>query len=300
MDWLATAIQTALHEGKGLAVGKLGTCELDTLYIYHTKFIFDWVTRLQMTRNAGLWPDNNKTLQDWATYMSKHVLPEMDCLASWWSKEREAEIFKAYAPQAHIQTGLEWFEPWRSGHEWTLAIPAGTKVAVVSPFTESLTAQSEYLNLLFEIPIWQEPLPEIIPIKTGCSPVFDSTSEAAWPMTVRSGGWNKAVDHIVNQVIESKARVAIVGCGALSLPIVVALKKRGIIAIHTGGVTQMIFGIRGNRWIKDPKFSALCERPFWTNPRPSEIPLHAKSIEGACYWVSTSPHSVAKTHTLPE
>ncbi len=85
----------------------------------------------------------------------------------------------------------------------------------------------------------------------------------------------------------SEARIAIVGCGALSLPIVAALKQRGIIAIHTGGVTQMIFGIRGMRWVEDPKFSHLCERPNWTNPCPSETPIHAKTIERGCYWMKS-------------
>jgi hypothetical protein len=292
-SWLASAIETAITEGKGLAVGKLGTCESDTLYLYNKQIPYNWVTRLQMTRNAGLWPDANKTLHDWSAYMAKHVLPQMDGVAMWWNEEHEGTVFRDYAPQAHIQGGIEWFEPWRwsEGHAWTRAIPAGCKVAVVTPFVESLTAQVTHVNKLFDQPIWQEPLPEFIPIKTGCSPIFDSTSEAAWPESIRSSGWLKAVTHIVKEVVASGARVAIVGCGALSLPIVAALKQRGIIAIHTGGVTQMIFGIRGLRWMEDPKFAHLCTGEYWTSPRPSETPLHATTIERGCYWVPPSSKS---------
>ena len=281
--WLADAIEKAIAEGRGLAVGKLGTCELEAMYIYNKLHPYNWVIRLQMTRNAGLWPDSNKTLHDWSVYMVKHVLPHMDGLAQWWNDEQESAIFEAYAPQAHIQRGIDWFEPWREGHAWTKVIPAGTKIAVVTPFVESVAAQVPHLNQLFAEPIWQEP--NIIPIKTGCSPLYDATSEAAWPAEIRAGGWRFAVNDVVKRVVESGARVAIVGCGALSLPIVAALKQHGLVAIHTGGVTQMIFGIRGDRWVKDPKFSALCNGEYWTNPRPSETPLHAKTIERGCYWM---------------
>ena len=283
--WLADAIEKAIAEGRGLAVGKLGSCESDTLYLYNKQYPYNWVTRLQMTRNAGLWPDSNKTLHGWSAYMAKHVLPQMDLVAQWWNDEHEGTIFRAYAPQTYVERGIEWLEPWRSGLEWTRAIPAGTKVAVVTPFVESVAAQAPHLNKLFAEPLWQEPLPEIIPIKTGCSPLYDATSPCAWPAAIRDGGWLLAVTHIVKEVVASGSRVALVGCGALSLPIVAALKRRGIVAIHTGGVTQMIFGIRGERWIQDPKFSALCERDNWVSPKASETPLHAKTIERGCYWV---------------
>jgi hypothetical protein len=285
MSDLALAIRSAIAEGKGLAVGKLGTCELDTLYIYYHKHPYNWVTRLAMTRNAGLWPDSNKTLQDWATHMEKHVLPQIDLVAQWWNAEYEGTVFRAWAPQAKVIDGIDWFEPWRPGHEWTREIPAGTKVAVVSPFHESIAAQAPNINKLFESPIWQEPLPEIIPIRTGCSPIYDSTSDAAWSAEIRAADWRLAVVHVVKQVVASGAKVALVGCGALSLPIVIALKKQGVIAIHTGGVTQMIFGIRGDRWVKDPKFTALCEREHWVSPQACETPLHAKTIERGCYWM---------------
>lgn len=283
MSELALAVRSALEDGRGLAVGKLGTCESDTLYLHYHKYPYNWVTRLAMTRNAGLWPDANTTLHNWAVHMQRHVLPEMDLVAQWWNDEHEGTVFGAWAPQARIQKGIEWFDPWTN--PWTLEIPSGTKVAVVSPFNESIQAQIPNMNKVFSKPIWQEPTPEIIPIRTGCSPVYDNTSAAAWPSYVLSGDWRIAVIHIVKQVVQVGAKVAIVGCGALSLPIVTALKKHGIVAIHTGGVTQMIFGIRGDRWAKDPKFSHLLESPYWTNPRPSETPLHAKTIERGCYWM---------------
>ena len=283
-SWLSTAIRDALAENRGLAVGKLGTCEAETAYLHHHKYPYSWSTRLAMTRNAGLWPDNDKTLGDWAAYMVRHVLPQMDGVARWWNAEQEGLLFRAYAPGVHIEEGLDWMDHLHD--PWTKAIPSGTKVAVVTPFVESLQHQLPYLNKLFPEPVWQEPLPEFIPIRTGCSPVFAATSAAAWPVDIQKGGWMTALVHIVKEVVNSGAKVAIVGCGALSLPIVAALKTRGIVAIHTGGHTQVLFGIRGQRWTTDRNYAPLMmEDPYWTNPRESETPTHAKTIEKGCYWM---------------
>jgi hypothetical protein len=287
MPWLNHAIKDALEKGHGLAVGKLGTCEAETMYLFHHKHPYNWITQTAMTRNAGLWPASNATLHEWATHMSKHVLPHMDAVAAWYNPEHENVVLKAYAPTARIESGLDWLNPW---HDlWTTVIPSDVKVAVVCPFAESIVHQTPHLNHLFPQPIWPTPLPQIIPIKTGCSPVYDSTSPAAWPDHIQKGGWRIAVVDIVRSVVSSGARVALVGCGALSLPIVVALKARGIVAIHTGGSTQCIFGIRGKRWITDREIAPLLHSPLWTNPRPSETPTHATTIEGGCYWMPHSP-----------
>jgi hypothetical protein len=80
--------------------------------------------------------------------------------------------------------------------------------------------------------------------------------------------------------------VALVGCGALSLPIVVALKQQGIIAIHLGGALQVLFGIRGRRWKTDPVVGPWMQEDTWCNPATEETPRNAKVVEGGCYWYS--------------
>ena len=41
--------------------------------------------------------------------------------------------------------------------------------------------------------------------------------------------------------------VAIIGCGAYGLPLAVEAKRMGKQAIHMGGATQVLFGIKVNR-----------------------------------------------------
>ncbi len=279
MDWLSAAIAAALKENRGLAVGKLGTCEAETLFVYYHRYPYNEHLRTAMTRNAGVWPES--ALDGWANYMAASVLPEMDHLVAWYNPSHEQTAFKAYARTAKVHQGLQWFNPWEI--PWTKVLPAGTRVAVVSPFAESISLQIPHLNSLFSKELWNDPV--ILPIRTGCSPALDTTSAAAWPAASLAGGWRVAVERIVRDVLESGARVALVGCGALSLPIVAALKRRGIIAIHLGGAIQVLFGIRGRRWIADKDIGPLMKSPLWRNPLPTETPKNARVIEGGCYWM---------------
>lgn len=278
MDWLSTAIASALKEGRGLAVGKLGTCEAETVFTHHFRYPYSHQVVRAMTRNAGLWPET--ALLTWATHMTTEVLPAMDHMIAWYNPTHEGTAM-AYARTAEVHEGLHWFNPWEV--PWTKVLPVGTRVAVVSPFATSISLQIPRLNSLFSKPLWNDPV--ILPIRTGCSPALDATSAAAWSPAILAGGWTKAVDEVVQQVLESGARVALVGCGALSLPIVAALKRRGIIAIHLGGAVQVLFGIRGRRWLADKDIGPLMKSPLWRDPLPTETPQNAKQVEGGCYWI---------------
>lgn len=50
-----------------------------------------------------------------------------------------------------------------------------------------------------------------------------------------------------------------------------------------GGVLQMMFGIRGNRWDKDPKASALYNE-YWVSPSKESVPKNSDIVEQGCYW----------------
>ena len=103
-----------------------------------------------------------------------------------------------------------------------------------------------------------------------------------WPDGIAK--WEDAVSYTVDKVIETGATVALIGCGALSLPIAAALKKRGISAIHTGGATQILFGIKGKRWLTHAVIGPMMNSA-WISPHSDEVPTRAERVEGGCYWV---------------
>jgi hypothetical protein len=77
--------------------------------------------------------------------------------------------------------------------------------------------------------------------------------------------------------------VCIIGAGAYGLPLGAHAKLRGKVAIHMGGATQILFGIKGRRWDHHEVIGRLY-RDSWVRPRPSEIPRAAGSVEDGCYW----------------
>jgi hypothetical protein len=60
-------------------------------------------------------------------------------------------------------------------------------------------------------------------------------------------------------------------------------------AIHLGGSTQLLFGIKGKRW-EDPNygFNGTSYSSFftqhWVRPSLEETPQDSNSIEDGCYW----------------
>jgi ketopantoate reductase len=79
--------------------------------------------------------------------------------------------------------------------------------------------------------------------------------------------------------------VAIVGAGAYGLPLAAAVKDLGRQAVHLGGATQLLFGIRGRRWeVESPDDIAPLFNEHWVRPSAEETPQGSSSVEGGCYW----------------
>jgi hypothetical protein len=286
--WLTTAIQDALKTNTGLAVGKLGTTEAECLFTALHGHPWNGPLRTQMTRNAGLWPATNVTLSTWAAHM-RGVLADMDHVVEWYDARHERPVLDAWAPLAKRHQGLADLDAWTSAIPWTYAIPSGTRVAVVTPFATTAAAQIPNIASLpsSTLPsLWASPPPTFFTVRTGCSPSLDATGPAAWRADQLAAGWRATVEEIVGTVVSGGARVALVGCGALSLPVVVALKRHGIIAIHLGGALQVLFGIRGRRWTTDSVVGPWMQQDTWCNPADEETPRNAKAVEGGCYWYS--------------
>ena len=60
-------------------------------------------------------------------------------------------------------------------------------------------------------------------------------------------------------------------------------KKIGKKAVHLGGPTQVLFGIKGKRWIENPKFNKIINKHFVFPCKDDRI-QNANQVEEACYW----------------
>lgn len=228
---------------------------------------------VSLCRNAGFFP-NDKLLAYKYGRNQAELCVNADLFAIWGMNMEDYVIDNFGKPEAYVglPTGLE---PYYHDKPWTQALK-GKRVLVIHPFVE--TIQNQYRNYRTKIfgNLQVEVLPEfeLLTLKAVQSAAYVNTG---------FGNWFDALNYMFEKTMELDFDVAILGCGAYGLPLTCMLKAQGKTAIHMGGATQLLFGIKGNRWDNHPYISKLYNE-YWVRPSNSETPDNANVIENACYW----------------
>jgi hypothetical protein len=263
--------------GRALAVGKIGAGEMAALRHYsrradasgHCEFWRGYVAR-NLHRNAGVYPPEPAVFSRFCqTYA--HALASLDVLAVWFNFGEHAARC-SFMPQASL-TELDALEPYYNDRPWSRHL-AGKRVLVVSPFATTIEAQYQRRR-----EIWRAK-PEMLPdfqLRTVRVPLSSYLVSPPYP------DWFAALEAMRQQMAAAPFDAAIVGAGAWSLPLVAHAKSLGAWALHLGGVTQILFGIRGHRWERNERIMAFCNEA-WVRPSASETPQNVQEIEGGCYW----------------
>lgn len=230
-----------------------------------------------MKNNAGIFPESIDILERFSErYL--HDIPEIDLLGSF----NYAEKFIPLRSDV-IKVHLECLYPFWTELPWTLALK-GKRVLVVHPFAESIKSQSCRRSLIFKNQnIWPE-----YNLITLCA----VQSNAGNNVSFRD--WFEALKWMEDEIAKIDFDICILGCGAYGLPLAATIKRMGKKAIHMGGGTQLLFGIKGKRWDNNSyhwknlpqlntNYSSLYNE-YWIRPSLKETPQAANSVEGACYW----------------
>lgn len=189
----------------------------------------------------------------------------------------EEYYIKRFMPSDVQITRIFDLEPWRNPSQpWTAAL-RGKKVLVIHPFSDTIQRQYNKREALF-------PGTEILPefeLK-----ILKAVQTAAGEEDSRFGNWFEALDWMHAEAMKIDFDVAIIGCGAYGLPLAAKLKSSGKQAIHLGGPTQILFGIKGKRWEENKAF-AYVQKYFndaWVYPSDADRPKQASKVEDGCYW----------------
>jgi hypothetical protein len=271
-------IQRAIEDNDGALIGRNGSTELELMIDSTKEYLYQ-----PLTNNAGIFP--LKTIQHILNWQSRSIYSsrDSDILATGWYKplvDSEQIALKKWNFQG-VQIPLRSLEPYYTNRDdqWTHLL-SGHRVAVVSSFTQTMKSQSKHLEQIWGSHGVLPPNVNWSWIQTGYSPsVANGINE--WPSTIQS--WTDAVEYVVSEVIYNDVRFALIGCGGLSMPIAKALKDRGIIAIVLGGAIQVLFGIKGRRWVNHEIISKFWN-DAWVYPSDEETPRNARVVEGGCYW----------------
>jgi len=238
-------------------------------YILGNLEIFWWDegSRTNMKDLSGFFPITDSSLEAFSLRMIKDI-ENIDILGSWLEQESE---FSDLLKNASI-VNLADLEPYYHLNPWSEALE-GKIVLVIHPFEHSIQQQYKRHNLLFKD---KRTLPKF-ELKT-----FKSIQSIAGNSSNFST-WFDALDWMCEKISEIEFDVAIIGAGAYGLPIASYIKNAGRKSIHLGGATQILFGIKGQRWDSHPVIKELYNQ-YWVKPLPSEIPNNHQTVEGGCYW----------------
>lgn len=286
-EYASGLISKALESEKPTMIARLGSTELICMTNYlgvHQPEIYRsikgyitnqtppwWWEALsisQMQKHSGFFPARIDKIERFCELMIAD-LTNIDILGSWLKQE----TFFSHELARSKKVMLEDLEPFFTSTPWT-RILENKRVLVVHPFSETIKNQFQRREKLFEnnlLPPFELEVIQAVQSLAGQKTKF--------------ADWFEALDSMKEQIAEKSYDVCILGCGAYGFPLASFVKNMGKKSIHLGGVTQLLFGIKGKRWeqfIVYPYSNLFNE--YWVRPNQVETPEKAKSVEDGCYW----------------
>lgn len=289
-----TLLTDLFSDDKPCFVGRIGTTEQAVLVNYITvhskknyiKKCLDYITdntrlpfwdypRLSddLCMYSGFFPKRNLQLIERFAELYLHDIPSMDVCGRF----SYAEKFLPFNKDCKM-VQLESLYPFFAKKPW-MKVFEGKKVLVVHPFKETILQQ--YYNHRKDLFKNKDILPDFD------LDVIKSVQTIAGEKS-KFNDWFEALDYMKEEINKRQFDILIVGCGAYGLPLAYFGKQLGKKAIHLGGGTQLLFGIKGKRWENnyhgnDTRFADLFNGN-WVYPKQDERPRNANQIEGGCYW----------------
>lgn len=278
-------LKKKLLSNDAFLVARFGSSEMDYIleYLGYTRQRFSYVRYLLGRKKSAIFSNRNlescKKQTGFYPATTKHLkifceqiisdMDAIDVLGSWLPGE---EIILSRLPQT-TQVPLRSLEPYYTIHNpWSSELK-GKKVLVIHPFSRSIESQFQKRHLLF-------PNTNVLPDFD--LQVYQSVQSGSSALT-EFKTWFEALDKMKEDIEKLDFDVAIIGCGAYGMPLGFHVKNMGKQAIHLGGATQLLFGIKGGRWDNHPEISALYNE-HWVRPLEDEKPKGFKKMEDACYW----------------
>ena len=274
-------IKNMIESGKPFCAARYGGTELATYcegkeYRLELRKDMRQIIADTAQRQSGFFPTDTKLLPKLSELMEE-LSSQIDFLACY------ASFMENYMVRYHCRKDMvvgdnRALEPYyfQDDYVWSSAL-AGKKVLVIHPFAETIQRQYvENREKLFRDP---KVLPkfELITMK--------AVQTIAGTQDPRFRDWFDALEYMKKEALKIDFDVALIGCGFYGLPLACLLKKAGKQAIHIGGATQILFGIRGRRWeLNSPEVSALFNE-HWARPSAEETPENKSANEfGGAYW----------------
>jgi hypothetical protein len=219
--------------------------------------------------SAGFFPCDDTNIRRFSAMIIQDM-KLLDILGSWRIEER---FLEKYYPKAK-RVKLNNLEPYLQDSPWSVILQ-NKNVLVIHPFNETIESQY-HLNRenLFNNP--------------NVLPTFRSLQTIKAVQTIvgtrsRFENWFDALNYMKSEIDKKDFDVAIIGCGAYGFPLAAHVKRMGKKSIHLGGATQILFGIKGKRWLDDKNFDNIINEHF-VFPSDADKVNNYQLMEGGAYW----------------
>lgn len=232
------------------------------------EFWWDDKIRHEVEFKSGIFPSTDEALIRFSERFLRDA-GNIDILGTW--LRDEAELKSLFDSAAIVR--LDDLEPFHQKDPWTTALKNRT-VLVVHPFESSIVQQYGKRSLLFADgrmlpPFTLKTLKAVQSLGGGASGFFN---------------WFQALEWMCERIGALEFDIAIIGAGAYGLSLAAFVKNLGKKAIHLGGATQLMFGIRGARWDERPFYQALFNE-HWIRPLPEDTPSSHQILgDSKSYW----------------
>lgn len=264
-----------IQEGKPFMAGRFGSIELSAMVeVLRSECLnkrYDFQRLGDLNRNAGFTGESAEDYYRFAQLMID-ATERCDFMGVWYN-QMENWVCRQYMPQGSYLTHRNVYDFWNYVPSFTSAL-AGKKVLVIHPYSESIRRQYEKRERIFENP---DILPRFdLQVVKAVQTIGNCTDE-------RFSSWFEALEYMYQEALAKDFDIALIGCGAYGFPLAAKLKAAGKMAVHMGGVLQILFGIKGKRWDEIPEVSRIYNE-YWVRPGMDETVLGNEKIEGGCYW----------------
>ncbi len=266
-------IISRLLDTKPVMIARFGSTEIKAILHPYLPLLVRLIFKNRIFNNmellSGFFPSNSQTIGRFSELMLED-LKLLDILGSWRIEELYFEKFYPTAKKVHL-----WqLEPYFQKYPWSIALK-DKNVLVIHPFSETIERQyHSKREYLFNNP---DVLPKFKSLQTikAVQTIAGQKSEFE--------DWFSALEFMKSEVDKKDFDIAIIGCGAYGFPLAAHIKRIGKKAIHLGGATQILFGIKGKRWLSNPKFNGIINEHFVFPSENEKVP-GAEVVENSCYW----------------
>jgi len=270
-------IAVPLPGPRGWMAGKVGTTELLAL-----EFSERWVRppwpktaswRRAMRRlfvDSGVFPENKRQFEEFLKAY-RQAIRKLDAVCVW-----QLDHFLRTYEELYLRDNCPHAERVSLNFLSTeiLREIGNRRILVVSPFAKTMQRQASRLPEVHRRKPWATHLAGAADrCDFVCCPTFSFLQKSPFP------NWSEGLEKLTEEVLGHDFEVALIGAGAWSLPLAAHLKQAGRVAIHMGGETQLLFGIKGQRW---EAYGIYNEH--WVRPSPEETPEGFLQKENGCYW----------------